>query len=99
MAQVIIADSAIEDLNRVAEYIALVNEPAARTLVARVLSTIEKLERHPRIGAHPPEFSSKTYRHLIENPVRIFYREEGDRVYVVHIYRMEMNIMFEKVHG
>jgi toxin ParE1/3/4 len=92
MAQVIIAESAIEDLNRVAEYIALVNEPAARALVARVLVAIENLEKHPRIGPHPPEFTSKTYRHLIEHPVRIFYREEGDCVYVVHIYRMEMDI-------
>ena len=99
MAQVIIAQSAIEDLNRIAEYIALVNEKAAKNLVSECLRNIANLHLFPKIGSYPLELGNKIYRQLIVSPVRIFYRYEGSIVYVVHIFRMEMNITQDKIEN
>jgi len=87
----------MEDLNRVAEYISLVNERAAIELVRRVFAAIEKLETFPRMGSYPLEFQDKTYRQIMEPPVRIFYRQAEDAILVVHIFRMEENITPEKM--
>ncbi len=47
MAEVVWTSPALDDLNDIAEYIALSNIPAARKLVHKVFDKISRLESHP----------------------------------------------------
>ena len=89
MARLVWADPALEDLEEIAEYIALDNEDAAKRLVARVFEAIERLAELPDSGRMPPELGRSRYRELIVGPCRIFYRHADDRVYILHVMRSE----------
>ncbi len=89
MAQVIWTDPAIADLDAIADYIALDNTAAARDLVARVVRHVGQLARHPRSGPRLPELPRDRFRQLIEPPFRIVYRQDGDRVLILHVMRGE----------
>ena len=58
MAQIIWTEPALEDLNKIAEFIALDNIPAANKLVQKVFLNIERLERFPESGRKPPELEN-----------------------------------------
>ena len=51
MAKVIWADPAIQDLDAIADYIALDKPEAAHRLVRRVLAAVERLQRFPHMGS------------------------------------------------
>lgn len=53
MAQVVWTDSALSDLNDIAEYIALDNLPAAKLVVQSVFDKVERLETFPESGRVP----------------------------------------------
>ena len=89
MARLIWAEPALNDLEAVADYIALDNPAAARRLVARVFESVERLERFPHSGKRPPECRRSLYRELVVAPCRVFYRVEGDTVFVLHVMRAE----------
>ena len=89
MAQVIWAEPALQDLDVIADYIAIDNPVAANLLVKRVFEHVEQLATHPRSGSKPRELKRTRYRQIVEPPCRIFYREEGARVYIVYVMRAE----------
>ncbi len=89
MARVIWAEPALQDLDRIADYIALDKPDAARKLVQKVFASVGKLQRFPRMGSVPPELSDLPYRQLYIPPCRVFYRIDKDKVYVVHVMRGE----------
>ncbi len=89
MAEIVWTEPALADLDRIADYIALDNPPAARDLVARVFTHIEQLANHPESGSKPAELRALDYRQIVEPPCRIFYRQVGDFVYGVHVMRGE----------
>ena len=66
------ADSALEDLNRIADYIALDNEAAARKLVTKIFSIIERLITYPESGRIPPELQNSVYREVMLAHVEYF---------------------------
>lgn len=80
------------DLNAIAEYIALSNPMAASALVKKVIEKVERLELFPQSGKIPSEISQLGYREMVVSPCRIFYREEGDTVYIVHVCREERDL-------
>lgn len=93
MAQVIWTEPALSDLNEVAEYIALDNFDAASHLVQAVFSAVERLESHPKSGRRPAELEKKSvYREVIVGPCRVFYRTEGDQVYILYVMRSEREL-------
>lgn len=93
MAQIVWTEPAISDLNEIAEYIALDNFDAASHLVQRVFSAIERLESHPKSGRHPPELEKKSvYREVIVGPCRVFYRIDGNHVYILYVMRGEREL-------
>ncbi len=57
MARVIWAEPALQDLDVIADYIALDRPDAARKLVQNVFARVGKLQRFPRMGSVPPELS------------------------------------------
>ncbi|MDP2228283.1 MAG: type II toxin-antitoxin system RelE/ParE family toxin [Moraxellaceae bacterium] len=89
MAQIIWTEPALNDLDAIADYIAIENPSAAKELVNRVLSHVEQLEAHPQSGSKPPELRRSRYRHIVEPPCRVFYRYDGEKVFVVYVMRSE----------
>ena len=74
MAQIIWTEPALADLNEIAEYIAIDKPNAASSLVKQVFSSVDNLEQFPELGRTPPELKLSTYREIIVDPCRIFYR-------------------------
>lgn len=92
MAQVIWTEPALSDLDAIAEYIALDKPSAASSLVKKVFSSTDRLEKFPESGRKPPELKESRYLEIIVNPCRIFYRIEDDKVYILYVMRSERKL-------
>jgi len=92
MAQIIWTEPALSELEAIAEYIALDKPAAASLLVQKIFSSTDRLERFPESGRLPPELKDSKYRELIVNPCRIFYRVDGDKVFIVYVMRGEREL-------
>ncbi len=92
MAQIIWTEPALNDLNEIAEYIALDKILAAVHLVQNVFSSTERLEQFPNSGRKVPELKKSRYREVIVNPCRIFYRVESEKVYILYVMRSERKL-------
>lgn len=92
MAEVIWTEPALNDLDAIADYIALDNPAAARELVRRIFKHVEQLIAHPDSGSKTQELRGWRYRQIVEPPCRIFYRRDRDRVYVLYVMRGERKL-------
>ncbi len=92
MAKISWTEPALSDLDGIAEYIALDNPPAARALVRRVMTAVDRLRDFPESGRFPPELEGERYREIVVGPCRVFYRMEGDAVWIVHVMRGERRL-------
>lgn len=92
MAEIIWTDPALDQLDEIAEYIALDKPEAASNLVKTIFSTVERLEQFPDSGHVPPELPNSIYRELYVRPCRIFYRQDNDPVLIVHVMREERQL-------
>ena len=92
MAEIIWTEPALEELNAIAEYIALDNPSAAKRLVADIFDKTNRLLDFPRSGRIPPELPNSVYREILVPPCRIFYREERPRVLVIYVMREERQL-------
>lgn len=89
MAQIKWTEPALEDINKIAEYIALDKPSAAKRLVQNIFESVKRLKEFPDSGRVPIEISDSRYRELIVGPCRIFYRVDKDLVYVLYVMRSE----------
>ena len=89
MARLIWTEPALQDLEQLADYIALDDDSAAKRLVKKVFKQAELLESFPEMCPQPHDLPDTTYRHLIVNPLKIFYRVDTDIVYIVYVMRHE----------
>lgn len=89
MARLIWTEPALEDLGQIADYIALENPEAAKRLVRKVFSKTELLERFPEMGPVPHDLPDSRYRHFVIRPLRIFYRIQGEDIFIVYVMRSE----------
>jgi toxin ParE1/3/4 len=92
MAQVIWTEPALEQLDDIAEYIALDNPVAASALVREVFGKVDRLEQFPNSGREPPELPDSIYREVVCSPCRVFYRHEGKAVLILHVMREEVQL-------
>lgn len=92
MAEIIWTNPALEDLNDIAEYIALSNLLSAKKLVAKIFDNVERLENFPESGKKPIELTNLNYREVIVNPCRIFYKIDNKKVYILHVMRQERDL-------
>jgi toxin ParE1/3/4 len=92
MAKIIWTEPALDQLDEIAEYIALDNPVAASELVARIFKKVDRLEQFPNSGREPPELPDSIYREVVCSPCRIFYRREGKNVLILHVMRDEMQL-------
>ena len=89
MAQIVWTEPALNDLDAIADYIALENPTAAAELVRRVFAHVEQLEAHPESGSKPPELGRSRDRQIVELPCRVFYRFDAEKVFVLYVMRAE----------
>lgn len=92
MARLIWTEPALSDIDEIAEYIALDNPDAAKKLVQKVFQKIERLEQYPQSGRTPPELKKTSYREVIVDPCRVFYRVENKDVYILYVMRGESQL-------
>lgn len=89
MAQVIWTIPALNDLERILEYIELDNETAARRLAQKAFQSTGKLADFPESGTKPKELRGTPYRRLVVGPLLIYHRKGNDDVFIVHVRRGE----------
>jgi toxin ParE1/3/4 len=92
MAEIIWSATALQDLDRIAEYIALSNLDAAKDFVTMVFDKLERLISFPESGKVPPELEGFNYREVVANPCRVFYKFESGKVFVLHVMRQEQDL-------
>jgi toxin ParE1/3/4 len=92
MAKVVWTEPALQDLDEIAEYIALDKLVAAKKLVKKIFEVTDNLEKFPKIGRKPPELRKTKYLELVVNPCRIFYRQDGEIVYILFVMRSERKL-------
>lgn len=92
MAEIIWTEPAVNDLNEIAEYIALSNPIAAEELVLDLVSKLERLEQFPKSGKTAQEIPELNYREVVAPPCRIFYRLDKTSVYIMYICREERDL-------
>ena len=92
MAKVIWTEPALDQLDEIAEYIALDNPAAAGELVVKVFKKVDRLEQFPNSGREPPELPDSIYREVVCSPCRVLYRFEGKNVLILHVMRDEMQL-------
>ncbi len=89
MAKIIWSEPALSDLDAIADYIALDDPDAASRLVKKIFSHVDQLSDHPESGSRPQELKRSRYRQIIEPPCRIFYRFDGQKIFILHVMRSE----------
>jgi toxin ParE1/3/4 len=97
MARVVWTEPALQDLDAVADYIALDKPEAARRFVRRVFDAVEKLAAFPKSGRVPPEIPDLPYREISVPPCRVFYRLERQSVLIIHVTRAEREFRVESL--
>ncbi len=97
MAQVIWAEPALQDLDTIADYIALDDPKAAKRLVGKVFQKVDQLIGYPETGTRPRELEGTPYRKLTVSPLLIYYRIEGEREIIVHIVRGERQFNLNRI--
>ena len=89
MSEIVWTNTALEQLDDLAQYIALDKPDAARALVRRVVETVSRLVDFPLSGRVPDELPHSVYREIVVPPCRIFYRYTDTTVFIIHIMREE----------
>ena len=97
MAQVVWAEPALQDLDAIADYIALDDSTAATRLVRKVFEKVDQLIKFPETGTRPRELKGTPYRKLTIRPVLVYYRIEGRKVIIVHVVRGERKFSLRRI--
>ncbi len=92
MAQIIWTASATNDMDEIAGYIALSNINAAKKLIKNIKTKVERLELFPESGRVPEDSVKQSYREVVINPCRVFYRIEDDKVFIIRVLRQERDL-------
>ena len=86
MAEVIWTQTALDDINSIAEYISLDSVFYAKQFVEKIFLAVNKLEKFPAIGKIVSELSNLTYREILFRKYRIIYRTNSDKVYIISVH-------------
>lgn len=92
MAEIVWTEPALEDLDEIAQHIALDKLNAAQSLIRAVFKRIDLLGQSPNTRRKIPELSPSKYKEVIVGPCRVFYRYIEDSVYILHVMRVEREL-------
>jgi len=88
--QIVLAESAVTDLEEIQEYYLEQQVPeVGYRFVREIISLIEDLPSHPDRGRVVPEFNQSKLRELIHPPFRIVYRQGPHSLSIVRVWRSE----------
>lgn len=91
MADIIWTGPALDDLDRIADYIAIDKPEAACRLVQVIVEKVGLSSHFPKMGRIPPELRRMSYRQIVIPPCRVFYRISSESVYIVGVLRQEQS--------
>lgn len=92
MAQIKWTEPALNDLSKIADYIALDKPGAAKKLVRDVFNSLKRLKNFPESGKRPLELADTNYREIVVGPCRVFYRIEDKVVFILYVMRGEREL-------
>lgn len=92
MAEIVWTEPALNDLDNIAEYIAVSTLVAAKQLVKEVFAKVDMLEEYPTSGKSVSELPSLNYRELYVKPCRIFYKFGDNKAIILHVMRHEQDL-------
>ena len=92
MAEIVWTEPALNDLDSIAEYIAVSNLVAAKKLVKEVFAKVDILQAYPKSGKSVSELPSLNYRELYVKPCQIFYKFEDNKAFILHVMRQEQDL-------
>ena len=76
MAEVKWTETALNDIDSIANFISLDSAFYANQFVTKIFIATHKLEKFPEIGKIVPELPTYNYREILFKPYRIIYRIE-----------------------
>lgn len=86
MAHIVVwSPRAIDDIEKIATYIALDSESYAASVVRTILEKAKKLSEFPFIGRVVPEFGDDTIREIFAYSYRIVYRVEAGEITITAV--------------
>lgn len=83
--RVVWSPRAVEDLEAIAQYIAVDSGIYAAAVVKKILITTRHLSRFPFAGRVVPEFADENLREWLVYSYRVIYRVENDTVTIATI--------------
>ena len=91
------AESALQDLEAIADFIALDDPVAAKCLVRKVFEKVGQLTDFLESGTRPGELKGTPCRRLPAKPVLLYYRIDQSTVYIVHVVRGERRFAIGRI--
>jgi plasmid stabilization system protein ParE len=85
VAKVIWSPSALDDVDRLAEYIARDAPARAALFATRLLQATDALEAFPLCGRPIPEIGDPSCREILHGAYRVMYRVRGDQVWITGV--------------
>lgn len=92
MVELIWTESALRNLEDIADYIALDKPAAAKAFVERVFEAVDRLRLFPESGRVLPELQKLSYREVLCPPCRIIYKMTGQKVTIIFVMRSEQDL-------
>ena len=92
MAQVIWTEPALQQLEDIADYIALENPSAAKKLVRNIVEIVTRLESFPLSGHKPKQLPESKYLEVTVPPCRIFYKVVSEQPHILFVMRQEQEL-------
>lgn len=84
-SQVVWSESALEDLEAIAEYIAENSINSARKVVSKIRDAANKLENFPQLGMVVPEIGDPTIRQSLVLQYRLIYQLQDEQLIILSI--------------
>ena len=97
MARVVWAETALRDLESIAEYIEIEDPDAAKRVVQRAFDKTDQLQDFTASGSKPRGLNGTPYRRLISKLLLIYYRIEGDIAFIVHVAKRERKFDLSRI--
>jgi toxin ParE1/3/4 len=84
---------ATQDLRDITAFISGDSEVYAATVAGRIVSAVEALNQHPRLGRVVPEYEDASIREIIVGNYRVVYRVREEVVGIIAILHGRRNLM------
>lgn len=80
------AERALDDVARLHEFLAAVNQSAARGIVRTLSVASQRLQENPQMGSRLYDFTESEVRHLIVGTYEIRYEILENTLYILRVW-------------